>query len=129
MAPIHVKDVATVFVRSLQLPEAVHQTYPLCGPEPLEWKTIIRILGLVCGKYKLAVPTPALAVKTWARLLDGFDFFPITRDQISMLLEGNTCDASETFRAFGITPIRFNDAALSYLKNSGSVRRSGVSAA
>jgi hypothetical protein len=33
-------------------------------------------------------------------------------------MEGNTCDATETFRALGITPKAFEPSTLSYLRSS-----------
>jgi len=49
--------------------------------------------------------------------LDRFKFFPITRDQITMLLEGNTCNSKDLFEQFEITPIEFSAKSLSYLRN------------
>lgn len=118
LAPIHVKDVAAVFVNSLTLPETVHQTYGLCGPDAFTWKTLLEMIATACGKHKLALPVPAWGVQTMASLFESFSFFPITRGQITMLLKGNTCDSSEVFTLFGITPIRFNEASLTYLKRA-----------
>lgn len=116
LAPIHVKDVATIFAKSLTLPETCKKTYGLCGPEALEWRAILQLLSEVVGKYKVAVPVPAFGVKWAAAVMEGFPFFPITRDQITMLMEGNTCDSSEVFALFGITPTRFDRETLAYLK-------------
>ena len=116
MAPIHVRDVAEIFVKSLTLSQAYRRTFPLCGPDALEWREIIRRIGGVVGKQKVMVPAPAFGVKTAAAVLDRFAFFPVTRDQITMLLEGNTCDSTECFETFGLVPTRFNDNSLAYLR-------------
>lgn len=117
MSPVHVKDVAKIFVKTLTMPETVRQTYPLCGPDSLEWRMIIQILAQAIGTRKLALPVPAFVVKSIASLLEGFEFFPITQDQITMLMEGNVCDSSEVFELFDIAPVRFNEYALSYLRD------------
>jgi len=116
LSPIHIKDVAAILVKSLTMPEAVHKTFGLCGPQAFEWKAIIKILAKTTGRRKLTLPAPAFLIKSAAALLDGFEFFPVTRDQLTMLLEGNTCDSSEVFKLFGITPIPFNEESLSYLR-------------
>ncbi|MGH6635367.1 MAG: complex I NDUFA9 subunit family protein, partial [Gammaproteobacteria bacterium] len=116
LAPIHVQDVARVLVKSLTMPETHQKTYGLCGPEALEWKTIIQELARSVGTHKLALPVPVLGVKLVAGVLEGFEFFPVTRDQITMLMEGNTCDSSEVFATFGLTPTRFNVDSLAYLR-------------
>ncbi|MGC1953851.1 MAG: NAD(P)H-binding protein [Gammaproteobacteria bacterium] len=115
ISPIHVKDVATIYVKSLAMDEAVHQTYPLCGPDPIEWRTLIEMIARASGTRKLALPAPVLALKPWLFLLEQFEFFPITRDQLQMLMEGNTCDSWEVFDLFGIAPSAFNEASLQYL--------------
>ncbi|MEZ5583238.1 MAG: NAD(P)H-binding protein [Candidatus Competibacteraceae bacterium] len=118
LAPVHIEDVATVFVKSPSLPETIHQTYGLCGPDVLSWKAIIERLGQASGKRKWTVPAPALAIKPLAALLEGFEFFPITQGQITMLMEGNTCAIPTPFSVFGVTPTPFDEAALAYLKRS-----------
>ena len=37
-----------------------------------------------------------------AALLDRFKWFPVTRGQLTMLLEGNTCDSKKTFEQFNL---------------------------
>ena len=59
---------------------------------------------------------PAFYIKILATLLESYEFFPITRDQLTMLLEGNTGDSSDVYKLFDIDPIRFTEAALSYLR-------------
>lgn len=117
LSPVHVRDVATVYVKSLTMPETVHQTFALCGPEPLEWKTIIQTIAQASGAHnKWTLPAPAFVVKMWAALLEQFPFFPVTRDQITMLLEGNTCDDFALSDVFGVVPTPFNEETLSYLR-------------
>lgn len=116
IAPVNVRDVAAVFVKSLNRPETYGKIYGVCGPNALQWREIIRLLARVVGKRKVMVPAPAFGVKTVAALFDRFPFFPITRDQITMLLEGNTCDSSEIFELFGMVPTLFDENSLAYLK-------------
>ena len=63
------------------------------------------------------VPAPANIIKIVAMLFDRFKFFPVTRDQLIMLLEGNTCDSKDLFTQFEIEPIEFSVKSLSYLRN------------
>lgn len=118
MSPVSVRDVAAAFVNALGESWSFGQTLPLCGPDELTWKQILTTIAAAVGKTKLMLPAPALAVKSAATLFDRQTWFPITRDQIVMLLEGNTCDASEAFRRLGIEPQRFDESALSYLRTN-----------
>ena len=115
LSPVFVEDVAQCFVRALETPATVGKTYPLGGPDTLTWKEVIALLADVAGKRKLMLPAPAGVVKAVASVFDRFEWFPVTRDQVEMLVEGNVADGSEAFRAMGIRPTRFTPAALGYL--------------
>lgn len=117
MSPVAVEDVAEAFVRSLATPASHGRVLPLGGPEALEWREILRIIAAAAGRNKVMVPAPVGAVRAAAALLDGFEWFPVTRAQLQMLLEGNACDGSEAWGMFGIEPVRFEAAALGYLRD------------
>jgi NADH dehydrogenase len=116
LAPVHVDDVAQAFVRALDMPETIGQSFQLCGPDKVSWKQIISTIASAVGKTKLMLPAPALAIKGVAALLDRQPWFPITRDQVTMLLEGNVCSESGALQFFGIDPIRFDELTLDYLR-------------
>ncbi len=116
MSPVHVLDVAQAFCRSLEN-EATHgKTMTLCGPEAVPWPEIIRRIARACGRKKLIVPVPAVLVAAATGLLERFESFPLTRDQLTMLLEGNTGDSSEVFAELRIEPTPFDQKNLAYLR-------------
>ncbi len=117
MSPVYVRDVAEAFTRSLENRQTVGNTYALCGPEALPWPVIIRRIAAASGGRKLIVPVPAGLVGAMAALLDRFEWFPMTRDQLTMLLEGNTGDSRGIFSALAIEPSRFDAEHLAYLGN------------
>lgn len=118
LAPVSVQDVARAFVLALSDPRTESQIYPLCGPERLSWKAILTTIAAACGRTKPMVPAPVLPIKLAAGLFDRFPWFPITRDQIQMLLEGNVCTGNDSFARLGLTPTRFGVEQLGYLRDS-----------
>ena len=54
-------------------------------------------------------------MSTMSAMLDWLPFFPITKDQITMLLEGNVCDEKTFFKHFDIKPITFKEGISKYL--------------
>ena len=116
MSPIHIKNVAEFFVKSIELKESIKKTYCL-GGEAYYWKDIISTIAKSYGKKKWTVPAPAIGVQILATVLGRFSWFPITKDQISMLLEGNVCESEEYYNLFKIEQIPFNTETLSYLNN------------
>ena len=86
----------------------------LGGPETITWREILTRLAAAKGRKKLMLPAPALGVMAAAALLDRFESFPITRDQLRMLLEGNACP-QEDLAKLGLKPQPFSIEALRYL--------------
>jgi uncharacterized protein YbjT (DUF2867 family) len=116
MSPVAIENVAAAFVQALETPESRNRVLALCGPEALEWREILRVIAAATGRRKLMLPAPVGAVRAVAALFDRFEWFPVTRPQLEMLLEGNACDATEAWTLFHISPIRFDSAALAYLR-------------
>jgi NADH dehydrogenase len=116
MTPVFVEDVAHAFQKSLDNDGTIGRTLHLGGSEELTWPAIIRRIAEACGRRKLIVPVPATAVHVAAALLDRFRFFPITRDQLAMLMEGNTVPTTDDFELLGLRPAAMTVDRLGYLR-------------
>ena len=115
MSPIHVKNVSEFFVKSIKLKVCEKNIFDLGGPETLTWKEIIQQIALASGKRTWKIPAPVAVIKIAASILDRFKWFPVTRDQLTMLMEGNTV-STNYFDDFSINPIKFSMENLEYLK-------------
>jgi NADH dehydrogenase len=107
--------VADFMVQSLDRPETIGKTLALGGVDSLPWKDLIQTVGLALNQRKFRIPVPDWAIRLPALLLDRFSWFPITRIELAMFLEGNGCDSTELYRSFGFTPRRFTPENLKYL--------------
>ena len=72
MSPIHIKDVANIFVSSIDKENDYGKTIELGGETELSWKEIIKIISNACGKKKWALPVPVIGVKTVAAVFDRY---------------------------------------------------------
>lgn len=115
LAPVSIRDVAAAFALALSEPRTESQTYSLCGPQRLSWKAILTTIAAASGKTKRMLPAPAIAIKATASLFDRYPWFPISRDQIQMLMEGNVCDENDSFARLGLVPSAFGVDQLGYL--------------
>jgi NADH dehydrogenase len=115
LAPVSVDDVAKAFVLALTESRTESQTYSLCGPQRYTWKSILGTIAAASGKTKLMVPAPALAIQVVAGVFDRYSWFPISRDQLQMLMEGNVCTENDSFARLGLTPTPFGVDQLRYL--------------
>lgn len=112
--PVHVTDVAKCFVRALEKESAIGKTYSVGGEMTVTWKELIKTITSSNGKNKWSIPAPVFPIKMFAKLLDRFSWFPITADQLTMLMEGNTC-SSNVFEEFDVKPLEFSGESLQYL--------------
>ncbi len=115
LAPVSVGDVATAFTLALAESRTESQTYSLCGPQRYSWKAILNTIAAASGKHKLMMPAPVLPIQAAASLFDRYPWFPISRDQIQMLMEGNVCHDNDSFARLGLTPTPFGVDQLTYL--------------
>lgn len=116
MSPVWVEDVAEAFVRSLADVTTAGEVSPLGGAETLSWRQILERIAEASGRRKLYVPVPVAPVAVAATLLQRFPFFPMTRDQLDMLMEGNVVESDHAFSRLGIAPAAMTVDRLSYLR-------------
>ena len=115
MSPVHIDDVADAACALLEDVPA-DSPYVLGGPEVLSWTEMIHRIAAAVGKRKWVIPMPIALMKLAATLLDRIPAFPVTRDQLTMLAEGNTAEPDVLERLLGRPAKRFNEANLAYLK-------------
>lgn len=124
LSPVHVEDVAQAFLKALDESSTIGETFVLGGPEVLSWDEMLRRIGRSVGHEKWVVPMPIGIMKLAATWLDWLPFFPVTRDQLTMLAEGNTADPSVVAQLIGRPPQPFDEAHLAYLrtgKDTGTI--------
>jgi len=117
MSPAWIGDVAAAVREAFNQETTVGKTYALGGPEVLSWTEMIRRIAAVAGKKKIILPMPIGAMKLAATLFDWLPFFPVTRDQLTMLAEDNTADPAELELLAGRSPAAFDASKLAYLSN------------
>jgi NADH dehydrogenase len=117
LQPAYVDDLAKGIAAALIKDPSAGKVYHVGGPEKLMWReTIDTITSAVGKRRKWKIPVPAWGIGAIAALLGWLPFFPITRDQITMLMEGNTCDGSDFYKEFDIEPTAFTPENLDYLR-------------
>ncbi|MDB9854258.1 NAD(P)H-binding protein [Candidatus Marinimicrobia bacterium] len=119
LSMIHAKDVATVFIKSLEDKTTISQTIELGGEKEVTWNEIVTSIASVTGQKIIMVPAPFGVVATIAGLFDRFSWFPAGREQLEDLVKGNVCDSSTIFKRYQIDRIPFNIENLFYLNKKG----------
>jgi len=107
MQPIAVSEVAHAFVAALDRPAAIGQCYDLGGPEALTWDELLARMMTTLGVHRPLVHIPLGFARPLVSLLQHLPGAPVTRDQLTMLIEGSTCDTAAAALAFDIPQIRY----------------------
>ena len=118
MSPVHIDDVTSAFVNALEDDATIGNIYELGGPEVLTWRDMLERIAEATGRSKWILPMPTWIMRTGATLLDWLPFFPVTRDQLTMLEEGNTADPDIVRQLTGREPKAFTAENLRYLNTS-----------
>jgi NADH dehydrogenase len=115
MSPVHVRDVADAFVNALSDDSTVGKCCVLGGPEVLSWPQMLQRIAAAVGRTKLILPMPIGLMKLGATLFDWLPFFPVTRDQLTMLADGNTAEPDALSALIKRQPTTFSPENLDYL--------------
>lgn len=115
--PVAVEDVAAAIAKVMESRSTIHHSYSIGGPEQLSLRDMtVRILKVMeIRRVLIPVPVAVLrpAVALMQRLLPNP---PVTSGLLDLLALDNTVPANSLESDFGITPRRFDDTSLSYLR-------------
>jgi NADH dehydrogenase len=103
--PVSVTTVAQGFEKSLEIEKAQGKILDVGGPDNVTFDEIMDTLAKVMGKTIVKVHIPVFPLKAVTSVLQHAPGYPLTTDQIAMLLEGSTCDEKPFYELLGLTPI------------------------
>lgn len=116
LQPIHADDVARCFARALEMPETSGQCYELCGSNRMSYVELLDAVAAALGKSAPFKPqAPMGLMKLVIPIMQHLPQFPITMDQLQMLIEENICDGRWK-EVFQVEPIDFNTGIAEYLR-------------
>ncbi len=96
--PVWAGDVAGAMRQSLERPKTIGEAYDLVGPREYPYRELVRLVRDALGSKK-----PLLSLPVWFfALLARLPAAPITRDQLYMLLLGNTGDPAKMRVTFSL---------------------------
>jgi len=118
LQPIHADDVARCFALALELSDTIGHEYALCGNDRLNFNDLLDTVAAAMGKSAPFKPhLPLGLMQAVIPYLQGIPQFPITSDQLQMLLEESICDGNWK-TTFGFEPRDFKEGIREYLEPS-----------
>lgn len=116
MQPISADDVAKCYAIALEKPEIICNSYNICGPDRLNYLEIVDAVAKALGRhFVLKMKNPLILMQLVTPILEKFPFYPVTSDQITMLLEESICDGTWQ-DTFGFAPVGFEEGIGRYLR-------------
>jgi len=103
--PVSVSTVAQGFEKGLDPETANDQTLDVGGPDNVTFDEIMDTLARVMGKSIVKIHMPILPLRLATSALQHAPGYPLTTDQITMLLEGSTCDEKPFYELLRLEPI------------------------
>jgi nucleoside-diphosphate-sugar epimerase len=117
LQPVHVDDVCTAFVKALDDDRSIDKVFEFGGPEILSFNRMLDILGEALGKKKVRkIHAPVGIMRMQGAVWGRFPWFPITNEQITMLLDDNHTDDTSLYDLFDFRPRTFAQGLAEYLK-------------
>jgi nucleoside-diphosphate-sugar epimerase len=110
LQPIWVEDVVSCFVGALDDSSTAGRAYELGGPESYGFEQLVDLVAEAEEIHTLKVHLPVWLMRPVVGVMGrASSSFPITPDQLKMLLEDSVCDIAEMRDTFGIEPASIRD--------------------
>ncbi len=113
--PVAHRNVVGPMARSLTMPETQGKVFEIGGPERYAFDDILHRIARHYGVWPNTVAVSSRFAKPMVKFAQRFRSFPLTLDELHMLLEDNVCDASRFVSTFGVTLDSYEDKMPSLL--------------
>jgi uncharacterized protein YbjT (DUF2867 family) len=102
MQPVSLPNVAGPLARTVTMPETQGRTYEIGGPERIAFADILAKVARVYEVWPNTMSVSSFFAKPLVKFAQHFRGFPLTLDELYMLLEDNVCDNTVFTEAFGV---------------------------
>jgi len=108
LQPVSIETIAHAFCAALTNDVSVDKTYEVGGPNVLSYLDILKKIAASLHKPFRPIHIPMGLMKRMIPILQRIPSFPLTKDQLTMLQEGNVChDTVTVYQDFDLPPIQF----------------------
>ncbi len=109
MQPVFAGDVAKGFAEALLRPASEGKTFDVCGPDRFTYDELVDLVAAGMGMHARKLHLPVSLLRPAVRGLEWMKRFPLTTDQLQMLLEESIGDHEPFFSAFGFPPFSLTE--------------------
>ena len=109
LQPVALHNVVGPMARSLVMPETQGKVIEMGGPERMTFIDIMYAIARHYGVWPNTFSLSSMMAKPLVKFAQGLPNFPLTYEELLLLLEDNVCDNSEFLRLFGETLDTYKD--------------------
>jgi NADH dehydrogenase len=103
LQPVSLENVVGPLARTVTMPETQGKTYQIGGPERVKFVEIMDRVARVYEVWPNAMNISSFFARPMVKFMQRFRSFPLTLEELYLLLEDNVCDPAEFTAAFGVT--------------------------
>lgn len=103
LQPVSIGNVATAMAKAVTMPETQGQVFEVGGPERHAFIDIMYKVARHYGVWPNTMSVSSRFAKPMVKFAQRFRSFPLTYDELVMLLEDNICETEQFTRTFGVT--------------------------
>lgn len=116
LQPVSIGNVVTAMAKSVTMPETQGQVYEVGGPEQIAFKEILERVAKHYEVWPNYSRVSSKLMKPVVKMLGRFRGFPLTYDELLLMLEDNICDTDHFTSTFDITLDTYRDKVESLLE-------------
>lgn len=109
LQPVSLNNIVDAMSRAVTMPETQGKTYEVGGPEQHKFIDLMYKIARHYGVWPNTIAMPSMVAKPLVKFGQRFANFPLTYEELLMLLEDNVCDPSEFVRTFGVKLDSYED--------------------
>jgi uncharacterized protein YbjT (DUF2867 family) len=103
MQPVALSNLTGPIARAVSMPETQGKIYEVGGPERVAFIDIMYKVARHYGVWPNTLSVPSRFAKPMVKFAQRFRSFPLTLEELYLLLEDNVCDPTEFTKMFDVT--------------------------
>ncbi len=103
MQPVALANLTGPIARAVSMPETQGKIYEVGGPERVAFIDIMYMVARHYGVWPNTMSVSSRFAKPMVKFAQRFRSFPLTLEELYLLLEDNVCDPAEFTKMFGVT--------------------------
>jgi len=109
LQPVSLENVVGAVAKSLTMPETAGEVYEVGGPERIAFYDLVQRVARACDVWPNFWKVSSMVMKPMVRMMQHLPNFPLSYDELLMMLEDNVCDTEHFTSTFDVQLDTYTD--------------------